>query len=169
MDRTRNRPPPWNWDEARVLCLRETRRLLRDRDEAEDAAQEAVVRAWRAARSATSVESRDAWLRTIAGNEARRRWSRRVRLERVSELVIERAASATGADGLEDRFASVVCEQMLAALPRRDRDLVRLRFVDDLSYPEIAAAARLPEGTVKTRIHRSLARLRTIVSNEAVG
>jgi RNA polymerase sigma-70 factor (ECF subfamily) len=149
--------------------LRETRRLLRDRDEAEDAAQEAVVRAWRAARSATSVESRDAWLRTIAGNEARRRWSRRVRLERVSELVIERAASATGTDGLEDRFASVVCEQMLASLPRRDRDLVRLRFVDDLSYPEIAAAARLPEGTVKTRIHRSLARLRTIVSNEAVG
>lgn len=168
MDRTRTAPPPWNWDAARVVCLRETTRLLRDRQEAEDAAQEAVLRAWRATSRATAVDSPEAWLRTIAGNEARRRWNRSARSQPASDPVEADGPPAAAGDP-EDQLAGVMCEQLLAPLPPGDRELVRLRFVDDLSYSEIATSAGLPEGTVKTRIHRSLARLRTLLSNEAVG
>src|SRR3954451_1183609 len=168
MDRTRTRPPPRSWDDAFGLCLRETRRLLSDRGEAEDAAQEAVVRAWRSSSRSQPIAAPDAWLRTIAGNEARRVWGRRSRAEPASDL-LENGALGSVAGGPEERLGEIACDQMLSPLPAADRDLVRKRFVEDLSYAEIAEAAGIPEATAKTRIHRSLARLRTLLSNEALG
>ncbi len=168
MERTRTRTDPWNWDAARAVCLRETSRLLRDRCEAEDAAQEAVLRAWRALERSSTVDSPNAWLRTIAGNEARRVWSREGPA-RTGAALLEGDGSASEAADVDESLGGLMCEQLLAALPRCDRDLVRLRFVDDLGYAEIAAAAGVPEATAKTRIHRSLARLRTLLSNEALG
>lgn len=50
--------------------------------------------------------------------------------------------------------------QVLARLPEGQREVLRLRFVDDLSLAEIAAALSIPEGTVKSRIHLALAKLR---------
>jgi RNA polymerase sigma-70 factor (ECF subfamily) len=149
------------------LCLRETRRLLQDRGEAEDAAQEAVVRAWKSTARGDPITAPDAWLRTIAGNEARRMWGKRSRAAPAGDLIEEDAVGASS--GPEEWLGGIACEQMLAPLPCADRELVRQRFVDDLSYAEIAASAGIPEATAKTRIHRSLARLRTLLSNEALG
>lgn len=168
MDRTRTRPPPRSWDDAFGLCLRETRRLLSDRGEAEDAAQEAVIRAWRSSVRSEPVAAPDAWLRTIAGNEARRVWGRRLRAEPASDLIEEGAVGAVAA-ALDEGLGDIACEQMLGALHPSDRELVRKRFLHDLSYAEIAESAGIPEATAKTRIHRSLARLRTLLSNEALG
>lgn len=51
-------------------------------------------------------------------------------------------------------------DQVLAALPEGQREVVLLRFVDDLELAEIAAAMEVPVGTVKSRLHTALARLR---------
>lgn len=50
--------------------------------------------------------------------------------------------------------------QVLAALPEGHREALLMRFVDDMSLDEIGAALGIPTGTVKSRIHHALARLR---------
>ncbi|MEI8195402.1 MAG: sigma factor-like helix-turn-helix DNA-binding protein, partial [Phycisphaerae bacterium] len=49
---------------------------------------------------------------------------------------------------------------VLAVLPSAQREVVLMRFVDDLSLEEIAAALAIPLGTVKSRLHQALAVLR---------
>jgi RNA polymerase sigma-70 factor (ECF subfamily) len=49
---------------------------------------------------------------------------------------------------------------VVSGLPAEQREVLLMRFVDDLSLQEIAAALSLPEGTVKSRLHRALAALR---------
>jgi RNA polymerase sigma-70 factor (ECF subfamily) len=49
----------------------------------------------------------------------------------------------------------------LAALPHDQREVVLMRFVDDMSLDEIALALSVPTGTVKSRLHRALQTLRT--------
>jgi RNA polymerase sigma-70 factor (ECF subfamily) len=51
-------------------------------------------------------------------------------------------------------------ETVLAALPEGQREVLLMRFVDDLSLAEIGAALQIPEGTVKSRLHNALATLR---------
>jgi RNA polymerase sigma-70 factor (ECF subfamily) len=165
---TRPGHPTWDWDAARAICLRETSRLLRDRHEAEDAAQEAVVRAWRARSSCHSADTSTQWLRAIAGNEARRIWERRSRLA-ARETGVEADEIGEERDVLDDRLGAIACDQMLAPLTPRDRELMRLRYMAGLSQAQIAESLRIPEGTVKIRLHRSRARLRTLLSNEALG
>ncbi len=62
----------WNWDLVRAQCLRETERILGRSGTAEDAAQEAAVRAWRRRDSCLTPERPQPWVATIARNEALR-------------------------------------------------------------------------------------------------
>ncbi|HEY8691860.1 MAG TPA: RNA polymerase sigma factor, partial [Chloroflexota bacterium] len=55
-------------------------------------------------------------------------------------------------------------ERVLARLPRRYREAVVLRHVEDLSYPEMAAVLRRPEGTIKSDVHRGLGLLRAALA-----
>src|SRR6266576_6464918 len=63
---------PWNWSELRNRCVREARRVLEDPHHAEDAAQEALARAWRKRDTCRSAESRVPWVLQITRNEALR-------------------------------------------------------------------------------------------------
>jgi RNA polymerase sigma-70 factor (ECF subfamily) len=141
----------WDWSSVHELALRETRAILGRGPDAEDAAQEAAMRAWR--RRATCRDAPGPWIRAIARNEALRVAGCR-RDEAPLEALPELVSDATGEVAPRDVRAAV------GALDHDDRVLLLLRYWGDLTQPEVAHATSLPEGTVKVRLHRARQRLR---------
>lgn len=130
--------------------------LVGDRGHAEDLLQTALLRLcvrWR------SVQAHpEAYVRRVLVNLARDRWRHRAR--RVPEAELTESAHTTArdpADAVVDRDA---LRQALAALPRRQREVMVLRFFADLSVAETAATLRMSEGTVKAHTSRAVTRLR---------
>lgn len=154
--------PAWDWSAARGRCLSEARRLMRNPDDAEEAVQEALARAWRARASCATPEAPLPWLLQITRNEAFRLLDRRRRLEERETPAAAAAEPASEDSRLERAIAAMATEQALSDLRPDERALVRLRYVHDLSQPELARRLDLPEGTVKVRLHRIRGRLRTV-------
>ena len=151
----------WDWPVARARCFREALRLLRHTEDAEEAVQEAMIRAWRARDRCRVPAARTAWLLQIARREAYRVAERRCRVRdrewldsQAGELISWRHSEL---DGVESR---VSFDQALGLLQPHDRDLVRLRYAEDLTQEQVAARLALPAGTVKVRLHRARERLR---------
>jgi RNA polymerase sigma-70 factor, ECF subfamily len=146
----------WEWDEARRLCVRYAYRYSKNPSEAEDIAQEALLRAWRRRSTLRDAGSRRGWLAVIVRNEAFRQHARR-RPDPVATLEAEH-----GAD--DERVLKTVeradIHAAISRLDERDRQLVRLRYDEDLTQTAIAHRLGVPEGTVKVRLHRVRAKLR---------
>jgi RNA polymerase sigma factor (sigma-70 family) len=141
--------------------MREALRMLRHRDDAEEAVQEAMIRAWRARNACRVPAARTAWLLQITRREALRVAERRSRVRdreqpdsQEGELV---SLLLSDIDKVESR---VSFDQALGLLQPHDRDLVRLRYAEDLTQEQVAARLDLPAGTVKVRLHRARERLR---------
>jgi RNA polymerase sigma factor (sigma-70 family) len=132
-----------------------------DASDAEEAAQDAFVKAHRALRRFRSGEPFRPWLLTIVANEARNR--RRARSRRAA--LVLRAATEPGASGETPEEAALGTERrerLLTAVERLrndDRDVLACRYFLELSEAETAAALGLARGTVKSRTHRALSRL----------
>lgn len=136
--------------------------LLLGRDgDAEDVTHDAVLRAWAAAGSLRDPDRFQPWFDRIVVNACRDRLRRNRRIR----FVPLDAASDLG--GSDDPFVRLIdADAMLAAISRLDFDLkavVILRFWADLTVDQIAARVQAPPGTVKSRLHRGLAQLRTAV------
>ncbi len=153
-------------------------RILGDPSEAEDAAQDAFVRAYRALAGWDAQRigalRLDAWLATIVVNVARTRFRRRGSAARreslifLDELEHPRTGSAETPHGrLAGRESVEAWAIRLLALPERYRGPIVLRHVDGLSYDEIALALDRPQGTVKAQVHRGLALLRAALEAES--
>lgn len=131
-----------------------------DPGEAEDIAQEALLRAWRRRSTLRDPSRRKEWLGTIVRNEAFRQ-HRRPRPHPVGEL-------ETGEGAEDDRIAATVeradVQAILADLSERDRMILLLRYGEDLTQQQIARRLGLPDGTVKVRLHRLRHRLRKTIS-----
>jgi RNA polymerase sigma-70 factor (ECF subfamily) len=148
------------------LCVR----LLGDREEARDAAQETFVRAWTAMATYDAAQPFAPWLLRIARNHcidlARRRLpaARKVELDAAPEegerreLADERSAPADVA--LERAEVARGLGAAVAALPPNYREVIHLFHVEHMSYKDIAATLEVPIGTVMTWLHRARARLR---------
>lgn len=124
--------------------------------EAEDIAQDALLRAWRRRSTLREADRRNQWLATIVRNEAFRQHAR-VRPDPTSEIETY--------EGAEDAqvVATVERADLHAALKRlseRDRELLVLRYEEDLTQSAIASRLGIPEGTVKVRLHRARDKLR---------
>jgi RNA polymerase sigma-70 factor (ECF subfamily) len=76
---------------------------------------------------------------------------KRRRVASTEEALIELPAPAAGATNERAELATVI-----ASLPPQQREVVLLRFVDDLTIDEIAAALDVPAGTVKSRLHHAI-------------
>jgi RNA polymerase sigma-70 factor (ECF subfamily) len=134
---------------------------LGDLAEAEDAVQEAFVRAaarWPTVRRADNPE---AWLRTVALNVARSRW-RRLRVAR--KFAPRLVETLPGAEPGLDRAALVAA---LRKLPQAQREVLVLHHMADLPVADIAETLRLPEGTVKARLSRGRAALAVLLTDVA--
>lgn len=125
------------------LAYRLAVRMLNDRTEAEDLAQEALVRLWKIAPEWRSGEAKvSTWLYRVVTNLATDRLRRRrgVGLDEAPE-VADGAASAL--ERMIDTDRAQALELALAQLPARQRQAVVLRHLEGLSNPEIAAAMEI--------------------------
>lgn len=122
---------------------------------AEDAVQEALVRAWERATKGDAIDSLGAWVATVALNVSRSSVRHR--------MAERRARQRLGAPGTTtpDRSPgeTVDIERAVAGLPRRQREVVVLRYLLDLNTAETATTLRINEGTVKSELSRARAAL----------
>ncbi len=134
------------------------------RPEAEEAAQEALVRAWLRRDSCRSPGAPLPWLLEITRNEARRALGRDAR--RSTREVVHAEPLAEGDDEeLVGTALRLTVEQALGALGEGDRRLLRMRYGEDLTQAEVARRLGVPEGTVKVRLHRARRRLRGLLAD----
>ena len=130
-------------------------RILGDRGEAEDAAAEAFARALVAWRRVGDLPYLDAWILRVTANVSVDTVRRRKALPVAA--VADTAASAGPDDVTVLRMALVAA---LAALPRRQREVIALRYLVGLSEEEIAASLGVSSGSVKRHAHRGMDALR---------
>jgi RNA polymerase sigma-70 factor (ECF subfamily) len=136
--------------------------ITRNAADAEDAVQDALVKAWRALGRFRAGEPLRPWLLRIAANEAR---NRRRSAGRRDSLAL-RAAESSGeaAPSPEDAVLDAATRgELLAALDELSadaREVLACRYLLDLSEEETAAALDIARGTVKSRSARALDRLK---------
>jgi RNA polymerase sigma-70 factor, ECF subfamily len=162
MEASPNRPgsaAAWDWSQARRTCLKEAQRLLGACELAEDAAQNAVLRAWSHQAACRSPDP-GPWLRRIAHNEAVRALSGPAPL-RLEEERSEPAGDMADWPSDAGRVRELVCR-----LSPADRRLLFLQHWADMPIQEIAERLCMPEGTVKIRLHRARAALRQMIEDE---
>ena len=148
-------------------------RVLGDRAEAEDVAQEAFVIAYRSLATWRADGAFGAWLSRIAMRLAVRRVAQRKRVTWLDPMAAEadppaseRYRSMSRSDAVDPAHTLLRSERdaelrtAVASLDEPYREVVALRFFGDRSLAEIAEATDRPLGTVKTHLHRGLARLR---------
>lgn len=134
--------------------------ILRNPDQAEDAAQESLVRVWRALPKYDARASLSTWIYTITRNRCLTAIERRRDLESLSDaavaLEVDGAASTAPEDGEapQQRLG-----ELLAALPERYRQALTLFYYQERSVAEVAVMLGQPEGTIKTNLHRARALL----------
>ncbi len=139
-------------------------RLLGCRDDAADTAQEAMARAFMSWRRLASHPHPEAWVARVSANLAVDTWRKhsreRAKQDRHKEhagLPIEAGRDASIADRVD-------LHRALASLPRRQRQVVLLRYVGDLSEQTVAETLGCSPGTVKQHASRGLVALRAIIT-----
>jgi RNA polymerase sigma-70 factor (ECF subfamily) len=143
---------PWDWEALRELSLREASRVLRSRDQAEDAAQDAVIRAWRFRGSCRDPRDPRPWVAAIARREALRRAKGNGRENGGPPRGVEMDVAAH--DQIDRTPLRVDVMRAVSALEPAEQRLLDLRYRRDLTQRDVAAELGLPEGTVKVRLHR---------------
>jgi RNA polymerase sigma-70 factor (sigma-E family) len=130
--------------------------LVSDVHLAEDLAQEALIRACRRWDDVHLLESPGGWVHRVGVNLALSALRSR-RTRRQIDTRIEAWPHRSVDHGPSDALAM---RQAVAGLPRREREVLVLRYLADYSVADVAATLRCPEGTVKTLARRALERLR---------
>jgi RNA polymerase sigma-70 factor (ECF subfamily) len=147
-------PEGWDWGCVRTTCWEEARRVLGPSAAADDAAQEAAIKAWRHHASCRTPEHPRPWLAAIARREA-------LRLRGPPHTESLETAAEPYAPATDARAALVVdVRRAVAELSEGDRRLLLARYWADLSQPDVANLLGMPAGTAKVRLHRLRASLR---------
>ncbi|WP_328466097.1 SigE family RNA polymerase sigma factor [Streptomyces sp. NBC_00448] len=119
-----------------------------DAEAAQDAVQEAFVRAWSRRGTLRAVEVPEAWVRTTAWRLAASRFRR---LRRGWELTLRHHRPTSVAEPSPDRL---LVERALATVPVNQRRALVLHYLCDLSVEQIAAETGTPAGTIKSWLAR---------------
>lgn len=138
-------------------------RTLRDATEAEDAAQEAFFKAYRALGSFRPGAKFSTWIFTICYRCCCDRLAKRKRLS--GEELPDRADPSAGPETLAERNDEALrLRAAIDALPEKYRAVVTLYHLQGRQYEEIATVLNLPLGTVKTHLFRAKEQLRKALS-----
>jgi len=167
--------------ERRVFAL--VYRMLGRRDEAEDMAQEVFVQVFKAIDQFRGDSKLSTWIYRIAVNLtknrtkylARRHSQKQDDVDAIAERSPLSSAKGVSVGGIsrpdelvEGMQLEVIVKRAIDMVDPEFREVLILRDVEDMSYEEIAAVTGVPEGTVKSRIHRGRAQLRALVE-KAIG
>ena len=143
-------------------CARIAFRILGNREDAEEAIQDAFLRAYRALGTYEDQERFSAWLTRILVNQCRTVLARVKRREAVfSDLDLRDAELFAGVESKDSEWPDL--ERALALLPPDQREAVVLRYADDLTYEEMARVTGAGESALKMRVQRAFARLRALL------
>ncbi|MFF0450659.1 SigE family RNA polymerase sigma factor [Streptomyces sp. NPDC004609] len=144
--------------------LRSARRLVPDPVDAQDLLQTALVRTYGRWDGIADKSLADAYLRRVMIN-TRTEWWRSRRLE---EVPTEQLPDASVDDGSDQRADRALLMDALKVLAPKQRSVVVLRHWEQMSTEETAAALGMSAGTVKSTLHRALARLRQELESRAL-
>jgi RNA polymerase sigma-70 factor (ECF subfamily) len=137
--------------------------LLGNREDAQDAAQEAFLKCWRAQDGLGEVRNLRAWIFRVGLNAAkdlrRSAWYRRAKPLRGEDVMLTGHEPAPG-QALDDREAVERLRQAILALRQEEKEVFLLRQNGELTYEQIAAIRQSPVGTVKTQMRSALQKLR---------
>jgi RNA polymerase sigma-70 factor (ECF subfamily) len=153
-------------------------RLTGRREDAEEVAQDAFVRAYRALKTYPAERRREmalkAWLYRIALNVARNRVRRKRRVtisldDDAGEAAASRHAHDDPAGRPDARFElkrqRADIASLVAGLPERYRAPLILRYVEGLKLEEVAGILKQPVGTTKSNVHRAINALRDVLTD----
>lgn len=147
-----------------LLCCALT--LCRDRQFAEDIAQETLLEAWRSLGKFDGRCRFSTWMYGILRHrylKARRRVSRRVAADSPSDDLSSMTPSPADPSRDSQRAEDADCvRKAVAALPDEHRQVIELRFFAEAKLDDISAALDIPLGTVKSRLHHGLEKLRQL-------
>jgi RNA polymerase sigma-70 factor (ECF subfamily) len=127
---------------------------FRDPTLAEEIAQEAFFQTLRKWSKVSLLDHPEGWTMIVALNKGRDIHRRRVRQEARQSLVVQRSTRYSGEDRVEDRMMVVT---LLEGVSERQREALLLRYITQLTVPEIAVVMGCAEGTVKATLHAALA------------
>ena len=150
-------------------------RVVRHRDAAEDVLQDAFLTIWRSAGSyRASLSPPMAWMGLIVRSRAldalRKRTSDRADLMNELDDTLADTLAGEGTNPMDATDASeqaFALHQCLGKLENKQREVVSLAYLRDLSHSELAEQLKLPLGTVKTWIRRGLEQLRACMARYA--
>ena len=147
----------WDWAELRSFCFTQALAVIGNPESADEAAQEAIVRAWRYRDRCRQPERPFGWLRQIAHNEAVRVATRRPKEVLVDEPLAGFDGAPDDSDVVDDRL---LFRAILGTLSQADQELAHLRYFEDLTCAKLAEHLGLSEAKVKVRLHRLRRKLR---------
>jgi RNA polymerase sigma-70 factor (ECF subfamily) len=141
--------------------------LLGNREDAQDAAQEAFIKCWRSQESLPDVQNIRAWIFRVGLNTAkdmqRSAWSRKAKPFLADETLIE-GRDGPPAEQLEEQEDLTRLQQALLDLRPDEKEVFLLRQNGGLTYEEIADLRKAPVGTVKTQMRSALQKLRKVLA-----
>jgi RNA polymerase sigma-70 factor (ECF subfamily) len=151
---------------ARLLAR--ARRIVIDPDLAEDVVQEAFLRAWRACESFDPAGGPMVnWLLVITARTAIDMVKARVRRPPLASVPADQNAPAGGLSDIDRLILRSELRDALSSIDALHRDAVVETVLRDRPYAEVAAELGVPTGTVRTRVHYGLRRLRGVLETAA--
>jgi RNA polymerase sigma-70 factor (sigma-E family) len=136
--------------------LRAAHALTGNSADAEDLVQATLVKAYQSWSNVADPAALDTYVRRVMVNTHISGWRRR----RVDEYPTDQVPDSVTADETGERDLQELVQRAVDRLPRRMRAAVMLRYYDDMSEPEVAAALGVSVGTVKSTVARAVAKLR---------
>jgi RNA polymerase sigma-70 factor (ECF subfamily) len=127
--------------------------ILGRREDALDAAQDAFIDAFRALKNFDSSRPFYPWFYVLLRNRCYKLVARKRETESIDETVILASNSATQSETI------LALENALCSLDMEDREIVTLRYLDGLSYNELAERLQIPKGTVMSRLFHARRKL----------
>ena len=131
--------------------------ILGDASEAEDAVQDALLAGWRGFDRLRDADRFDAWFDRILVNGCRDR----LRGRRLRVVPLDLAGEPADGDPFADALRRDDLLRQVADLPADERIIVLLHYWADLPLDDVATRLSMPAGTVRSRLHRALGRLRS--------
>ncbi len=142
------------------------RLILRDRELAQDAVQETLIRAWRGLPGLRDPATFDHWLHSLVAHACIDLVRKRRR--RVVEVQLTPIHDAPSGDEVGRIANRDQLDRVLARLEPEARAVVVLHFYLDLPLPRVAEMLGIPVGTAKSRLHRSLGAMRSAIAIDEV-